>query len=384
MVARTSLTIIIGVCTALFADKPVEKRTKGKTGMTAHTGLNTQAEPQINWRDARELTVEGLGWSDTAFPYHRFPSRAKETLPEPVWNMGCQPAGVSVRFVTDGTGSSARWRITEKPKLMGSMTMQAAAGLDCYGRLADGGWAWVGSVSPGDQLETTAGFADGLDGTRREYRVYLPACTELPELHIGVKGAKIFEPGRPDTRKPVVYYGTSVVHGVTASRSGMSHASILQRRFDCPLVNLGISGSGRMDKPVADLMAELDAALYIVDCLPNMGQDQVRERLPVLVDVIRKKRPVTPILFVGDRMMGGAAFVPVKVQYKNDQDRVQKETVDSLTAKGVAGLYTTASESFFGADHEGSTDGSHPSDLGAMRMADALEPVIRRLAGIGK
>ena len=32
-----------------------------------------------------------------------------------------------------------------------------------------------------------------------------------------------------------------------------------------------------------------------------------------------------------------------------------------------------------GMDNDGTNDGSHTSDLGASRMADALEPVLRRL-----
>jgi len=36
-------------------------------------------------------------------------------------------------------------------------------------------------------------------------------------------------------------------------------------------------------------------------------------------------------------------------------------------------------EHLLGDDGEAATDGSHPSDLGMMRMADALEPVLRPL-----
>jgi len=50
---------------------------------------------------------------------------------------------------------------------------------------------------------------------------------------------------------------------------------------------------------------------------------------------------------------------------------------DKLTAEGVEGLHYVEGEHLLGDDDEATTDSSHPSDLGMMRMADALEPVLR-------
>jgi lysophospholipase L1-like esterase len=45
--------------------------------------------------------------------------------------------------------------------------------------------------------------------------------------------------------------------------------------------------------------------------------------------------------------------------------------------------YLTGGDSLIGADGEGTTDGSHPNDLGMMRYADALEPALRALLPTG-
>ena len=41
-------------------------------------------------------------------------------------------------------------------------------------------------------------------------------------------------------------------------------------------------------------------------------------------------------------------------------------------------LYYIPGDGMLGDDAEGATDGSHPSDLGFMRQADAFEPVLRQ------
>ena len=53
----------------------------------------------------------------------------------------------------------------------------------------------------------------------------------------------------------------------------------------------------------ADLVAEVDACLYLIDCLPNMDADLVAERGEAFVKILRDRRPNDPILMVEDRTM---------------------------------------------------------------------------------
>ena len=50
-----------------------------------------------------------------------------------------------------------------------------------------------------------------------------------------------------------------------------------------------------------------------------------------------------------------------------------------LTASGVRGLTYVQDAPFLGEDGEATVDGSHPTDLGMVRYADALEPILRSL-----
>src|SRR6185503_14185573 len=109
-----------------------------------------------------------------------------------------------------------------------------------------------------------------------------------------------------ENRKPIVFYGTSITQGGCASRTGMVHTAIIGRRFERPVINLGFSGSGKMDPSVVELLAELDPAVYVIDCLPNLNATGVTERTAPLVRMLRKARPATPILLVEDRSYANA------------------------------------------------------------------------------
>ena len=57
-----------------------------------------------------------------------------------------------------------------------------------------------------------------------------------------------FIPVSPE--KPILLYGTSIAQGACASRPGMTWGTILQRSLGYPLINLGFSGNGRLEKEV--------------------------------------------------------------------------------------------------------------------------------------
>ena len=59
----------------------------------------------------------------------------------------------------------------------------------------------------------------------------------------------------------------------------MAHASILGRMLDWPIVNLGFSGNAKSEPEVAQLLAGLDPAVYVLDSLPNLSVEEAAERL---------------------------------------------------------------------------------------------------------
>ena len=164
----------------------------------------------------------------------------------------------------------------------------------------------------------------------------------------------------------------------------MCHTAILGRRLERPIVNLGFSGNGRMEAEVARLMAEIPAAVYVVDCLPNITADVVQQRTRPLVKILRDKNPPTPILLVEDRTYSDA-FINAKKKQRNETSR--KALADQFAAMQNAGrknLFYLSGETLLGTDGDDTVDSSHPTDLGFMRHADAFEQALRPILAAPK
>ncbi|MCX6361083.1 MAG: SGNH/GDSL hydrolase family protein [Armatimonadetes bacterium] len=333
------------------------------------------------WRPAHELTIEGMGWTAVAEPFSRLPAAAHGRVPESVWGLGRHSAGIAVRFVTDSPTVTVRWTLLEAELAMPHMPATGVSGVDLYARAGKGPWTFVQNGRPAGGLshEVRAGLevvAPGHTGAV-ECLLYLPLYNGSRLVEVGVPWGKSLEaaPERPAGRgRPVVFYGTSIVQGGCASRPGMAHTAILGRRLDRGVINLGFSGSGRMEAAVADLLAELDPAAYVIDCLWNMaGMSDVEmtEKVTYLAKALRKAHPNTPILFVGQSNIHSGGK-------ESHASQVQAQAVAALKQAGVTGLHVAPGADLLHGD-EGTVDGVHPTDLGFVQHADALEPLLRKL-----
>jgi hypothetical protein len=226
-----------------------------------------------------------------------------------------------------------------------------------------------------------ASLVRNLDPGQRDYTLYLPLYNGVDSLEVGVSSEADFQPIAPRKAKPIVFYGTSITHGACASRPGMPHPAILGRRLKMPIINLGFSGNGRMEKEVGALLSELDPAVYVIDCLPNMTGDMVKERAEPLVRQLRAVHPDTPIVMVEDRTYT-YAWVRKESRDRHAYSRTEfQNAFKRLETSGIGSLHYLEGHDLLGSDGEAATDGSHPSDLGFMRQADVFEPVLRAALG---
>lgn len=328
----------------------------------------------LRWFEGASLGIEGRGWNDTAAFWNRLPARAEEAVPSMVWTLSQQTAGMAVRFATDSEEIRALWSGGEG---MNHMAPSGVSGLDLYRRGPDGEWAFtaVGRPQPEETIVTLhprGGVENPAPSGMTEYLLFLPLYNAVTRLEIAIRPeARMLVPA-PTVERPIVFYGTSITQGGCASRTGMAHPAILRRWLDREVINLGFSGSGKMEPELAELLAELDPAIYVLDCLPNMNEAMVDERLEPFVHILRAARPDTPILLVED----------ARPMAKNANLRAAHER---LLAQGVSGLYYLEGPGVLLAGPEEATvDGVHPTDLGFLRMAEAFHPVLERMLAGGR
>jgi lysophospholipase L1-like esterase len=354
---------------------------------SAHSvlGQPTNSGDALLWRDARDLTVEGKGWTDTQSFYDRLPARAESMVPPAVWRLSHDSAGLRVRFVADGTNIAARWTLRKQSLAMPHMPASGVSGLDLYVR-EKGEWCWIGGGRPEKSPTEEKVLVQGLTPAKREFALYLPLYNGVDEVKIGVAGGEIFEPATlpPATAKPMVFYGTSIVQGGCASRPGMAYPAILGRRLDWPTINLGFSGSAHSEPEVARLLAELDPAVYVLDSLPNMTDEMVVARMESFVTTLRQAHPKTPIVLVESLDFPAGEFVAQTRDRVAGKNAKLRETYRKLTKSGQKRIFYVSAKELIGDDGEATVDGVHPTDLGFVRMADALEPVLRRALKAGQ
>lgn len=345
---------------------------------SALPGRAAGTETPLHWTDIRELGVEGQGWPDTKEPFDRLPARAEGKVRDAVWHLSRNSAGLHVRFTTDATSIHARWAVTSSTLAMPHMAATAVSGLDLYVKTSQGAWHWLAVGKPSQQTNDTA-LISNLPPGPREYLLYLPLYNGARSVEIGTPaGTSVSKAGLwgPGPRKPMLFYGTSILHGACASRPGMVHSAILGRRFHFPHINLGFSGNGRMEPEMAELLAELDPSVYVLDCLPNMKADEVTERVAPFVQRLRTAHPRTPIVLVEDRNYEDAFLIPGKQERNQTNHRALREAYAKLRSQGVKGLYYIPARDLLGHDGDGTVDSSHPNDLGFARQADVMAKVL--------
>jgi hypothetical protein len=336
------------------------------------------AADTISWHAVSDWGVEGRGWSDVQRFYDRLPARAEGIVRANVWALSHHSAGMSCRFATDAPEIQVRYTLLRPELAMPHMPATGVSGVDLYALSEGGEWRWVATVLP-TKTTVFATLASGLESGRRNYLLHLPLYNGVDSLEIGVTKGAYFNPVPPRTQKPILFYGTSIMQGGCASRPGMAIPAIIGRRMNTPVINLGFSGVGRMEPEVARLLSELDPAVYVVDCLPNLTSQETAERTEPFVRILREARPSTPILLVEDRVFPNAFVLPDRMQEHRNRHAALRSVFEKLRASGLKGLYYLEGENLLGEDGEATVDGSHPTDLGMVRYATAYEKMLRMI-----
>jgi hypothetical protein len=331
----------------------------------------------LKWTDVRDFGVLGKGWTDTESFFHRFPARAKGVIRDDVWKRSTAPSGLRVHFTTDSSVLAADWSLLSGAIMDEKNPPVGASGLDLYVR-HDRRWQWCAMAADRPRPSRKFLFTEMLPGPH-EYMLYLPLLNDTESLSIGIAPDASLTHPAPQPGNPILFYGTSIVHGGCASRPGMAYPAILSRRLDRPFINLGFCGQGRMDPEVARLLAELDPVLYVVDPLPNLQPNEVAQRTEPFIRILRDARPTTPIVLVEGFLEYNSPFLAPRRNCAAGNNREFKAAYRRLLDAHVTGLHYVSGDNLIGVDGEATVDGVHPTDLGFMRMADVLEPVLRDL-----
>lgn len=312
--------------------------------------------------------------------YARLPESAQPVVREAVWSLAQNSAGLYLRFTTDSPDITVQYTVAGG-HAMPHMPATGVSGVDLYNGRGERCW---GSYSFGEPVVYTyRDLPDTATGT--EYTLYLPLYNTVRRLKIGVRTGSEFEflPVADTTvveQLPIVVYGTSIAQGACASRPGMAWTNLLQRRSGREVVNLGFSGNGKLEPEVIDLVAAIPAALYVVDCMPNMyvPEDSTYTLVANAVRQFRRLRPETPILLVEHPGYANRLTNAAKRGEDLRADAGLRRAYTDLQREGIKGLYYLSRRKI-DLPTEGMVDYIHPSDFGMAAYADAYLKSIRKI-----
>lgn len=353
--------------------------------------LVTQA--QMVWHDP--MQTEGSVMQNQAFVeeihgYARLPKRAEAEVRDAVWSLAQHSAGEMIAFYTNSPDVEVRYATTSKSYAMNHMPATGVSGVDLYRIDSDGVEAYCAGRYTFGEDGVTYKFTGMPTSPRHhklgyEYRLYLPLYNGVKQMQIGVREGSEFRFIPTREERPIVLYGTSIAQGGCVSRPAMAWGTILQRALDLPLVNMGFSGNGRLEREVLNYICEMDARLYILDCLPNILEYPVEDVERLTVEAVRQIRHKSeePILLVDH--VGYTTFDtnPKNQDYVTAANRAARRAYEKLLAEGVKNLFYITREQM-GITYEMAVDGNHLTDLGQLQQARAVESVVRDILHMPK
>jgi len=332
----------------------------------------------VRWIDGRHLPIEGRAFDDVENYYDRLPAGVTTNVNGGVRSHKHHTSGMLVRFVTTSKNLRFRWVPYSSSLAMDHMPSTGVSGIDVYRfDVASGKWRYVKTGRITDAVKGGTLSIPWTPGT--PCLVNFPLYNGLKSFSLGLDSSATFAAygHLSGVEKPVVFYGTSITHGGCCSRPGLAFVNWIGRDLDVPVVGLGFSGSGVMEREMADHIARIDASCYVLDCLWNMRSVKtnpspgrnIEENYEPFIRALREKRPGVPIIM--------AESCDVYSTKLNDRDIFMKAVYEKLLAEGWKELYYLSKEHMYSGDFEGTVDGVHPNDLGMQTLKTAFGEAVR-------
>lgn len=319
------------------------------------------------------FALEGFPWRDPGMVFNRLPaSFTEKEVNKGALSLSRHTTGGAIRFRTDSPCIALRAALAFSTD-MNHMPRAGSAGFDLY-RGAGREIQYAKTAQPGrDQKILEALLVNGARAQMADWTLYLPLYGAASQIEIGIiPEAKLEKPTAHAVRDPILFYGSSITQGGCASRPGNAYTTMLCREVDVPQVNLGFSGSGKGEKAVAEAIAGLNLAAFVMDYDHNAPTpEHLKNTHEKFFKIIRLKNPGLPVVF-----MSRCDFKSSKLDIERRD--IIRQTFNNAVENGDRNVWFVDGETLFGTEHRDActVDGCHPNDLGFYRMFRAVLPTL--------
>lgn len=299
----------------------------------------------------------------------RMPESTAAEVSEGVMNACKASAGGRVRFSTDSTCIAIRAQmcaVAYRPHL----SLLETGGFDLYVDGEDGSRFEAPFVPPYGMKDGYEQMMKFRSKKMRNITVNFPIHARVKDLLIGLEPGAALGKGKPyRNKKPVVCYGSSITHGSAASRPGLIYPHMLSRALNLNVYNLGFSGQCKGETRMAEYIADMEMAAFVMDYDHNAPTPEyLEETHRPFFDTVRRKHPKLPII-----MLTRPNIYPESSTNKRNRDIIYKNYRD-IRASGDDNVYFIDGGEYlrkYGYD-DCIIDGIHPNDMGFRAMTDAM------------
>lgn len=340
---------------------------------------NFQLKTEINKEDVvfynvlqSPFQIYGVFYQDGKF--RRLPESQAKAVNNSILILHAHTAGGRVRFKTNSPYVAINAEMGYIHK-MSRFAMTGSLGFDMYIKHDEGDRYCKTFIPP---FNIDDGYASIIELETKEWReitINFPLYSEVCKLSVGIaEDAELAAPTAYKREKPIVYYGSSITQGCSASRPGCSYESIISRRFDSDYINLGFSGSAGAEDEMADYIKKLDMSLFVYDYDHNAPTPEFLENThEKMFKTIRRENPDLPVV-----MMSRPKIYLSEVEVKRQE--IIKKTYENAKAAGDENVYFIPGDKLMMyTDNGGTVDNDHPNDLGFASMAKVLGDEIEKI-----
>ena len=319
--------------------------------------------------------LEGLPFVNEDGRRSRLPLTTAKIMRSPVEGPAMQTAGGVVRFRTDSPVIGVRGRLAEY-YVSATHSKRLSAGFDLYRGNAPE-MRFLGARHIENAVEECELSWNIATNGMVDYSIYLPTFCSFFEIEIGIAEDAVLEAPTPRRHgKGIAFYGSSITNCGAAGRPGMLYPAIIGRMLDVETINIGFGGRCFWDLCVADAVAKLDLAAFVLEYDHNAKSSEfLRQTHEPFFRHFRELRPELPVLLIS-RADGDFSVEAIRER----RAIIARTWLDAYESGDRHVEFLDGETIFAGEIREDCTsDGCHQNDLGERLMAERIADRLKRM-----